>query len=128
MERICTLCFSKMKKENLLYSNVNLFLKIGSYSAFILVILGVILFLIASDGSALTSKELPLSMKELLLNLSRVQPQGFINLGLLALMFTPMLTVLAALLSFFRLKDLKYVAISSGVFLILFSGLMIAIF
>jgi uncharacterized membrane protein len=117
-----------MKKENLLYSTVNLILKIGSYSAFTLVILGVILFLIASDGLALTSKELPLSMKELLLNLSRVQPQGFINLGLLTLMFTPMLTILAALISFSRLKDLKYVAISSGVFLILFSGLMIAIF
>jgi len=116
-----------MKKENSLYSNVSLILRIGSYSAFALLILGIILFLITSQDSAQSSRQLPLPVRELMLSLSKVQPQGFINLGLLVLMFTPMLTVLAALLSFFRLKDLKYVTISLGVFLILLSGLMIAI-
>jgi len=117
-----------MKKENLLYSNVTLILRIGSYSAFILLILGMVLFLITSQDLALSSRQLPLPVKELLLSLSRVHPQGVINLGLLVLMFTPMLTVLVALLSFLKLKNLRYTLISLGVFLILFAGLMIAFF
>jgi len=117
-----------MKKENLLYSNVNLILRIGSYSAFVLLVLGLILLWITSQGLAQISGQLPLSFRELMLSLSRLKPQGVINIGLLILMFTPMLRVLIALFSFLRLRDLRYALISLGVFLILFSGLVVAVF
>ncbi|MGB2696258.1 MAG: DUF1634 domain-containing protein [Candidatus Zixiibacteriota bacterium] len=117
-----------MKKENSLYSNVNLILKIGAYSAFIILILGLALFLFTSPGPARDAKLLPMSVGELLSSLSGFQPQGVINIGLLVLMFTPMLRVIIALFSFLKLKDFKYSLISLGVFLILFSGLMVAIF
>lgn len=117
-----------MKKDNFLYSNVNLILRIGSYSAFVLLVSGFILVLIASRDSAGGSGEMPLSFRELMSSLSGLKPQGVVNLGLLALMFTPMLRVIMALFSFWRLQDYRYGLISLGVFLILFTGLMVAVF
>ena len=117
-----------MKKENFLYSNVNLILRIGACSAFIILILGMVLFLFTAPDTIENRRLLPLSIDELLYSISRFLPQGLINIGLLVLMFTPLLRVIIALISFLRLKDLKYSLISLGVFLILISGLMVAIF
>ena len=94
-----------MKKENSLYSNVNLILRIGAYSAFIILILGMVLFLFTTPDPAEGSRLLPLSIDELMSSISRFQPQGLINIGLLVLMFTPMLRVVIALISFLKLKD-----------------------
>lgn len=117
-----------MKKENSLYSNVNLILRVGSYSAFVLLVLGLVLVLIAPGELDQGSSQLPLSFGELVLSLSRLKPWAVVNFGLLALMFTPMLRVAVALFSFLRLKDIRYALISLGVFLILFSGLLVAVF
>jgi uncharacterized membrane protein len=117
-----------MKKENFLYSNVNLILRIGAYSAFIILILGMVLFLFTAPDTIEDRMLLPLSVNELLSSISGFQPRGLINIGLLVLMFTPLLRVITALISFLRLKDSKYSLISLGVFLILLSGLIVAIF
>lgn len=117
-----------MKKENSLYSNVNLILKIGAYSAFIILILGMVLFLFTSLDMTQDVRLLPLSIGEFWYSLSRFQPQGVINLGLMLLMFTPMMRVIIALISFLGLKDLKYSLISLGVLVILTLGLMVAVF
>ena len=117
-----------MKKDNSLYSNVNLTLRIGAYSAFVILILGLVLFLFISPEPAQDARLLPMSPGEFLSSLFKFQPLGVINFGLLVLMFTPMLRVIIALFSFLKLKDSKYSLISLGVFLILAFGLLVAIF
>jgi uncharacterized membrane protein len=117
-----------MKKDNSLYSSVNLTLRIGAYSAFIILISGLVLFLFTSLGTTPNAGLLPTSFGKFLSSLFKFQPLGVINLGLLVLMFTPLLRVIIALISFLKLKDSKYSLISLGVFLILTFGLLVAIF
>jgi len=117
-----------MNKDNSLYSNVNLTLRIGAYSAFIILILGLVLFLFTAPGPIQDAGLLPMSVGEFLSSLFKFEPLGVINFGLLVLMFTPLLRVIIALFSFLRLKDKKYSLISLGVFLILTFGLLVAIF
>ncbi len=106
------------KKEKV-FSYVSNILMIGSYSAAVLLILGVgILLLKGYPGDYIT--RLPrLSLSDLILHFFRGEPTSIISCGILVMMFTPFLRVVVAGFSFLGEKDYKYSLISFGIMLIL---------
>ena len=67
-----------------------------------------------------------LSIGQLARELLEFKPTALINFGLLVLIFTPILRVIVAILSFVLERDLKYTLVASGVLAVLIFSLLIA--
>ena len=106
------------KKEKV-FSHVSNILTVGSYSAAVILILGLgMLFLQGRPESYLT--RLPrLSFSNLISHFFKGEPTSIISCGILVMMFTPFLRVVVAGFSFLWEKDYKYALISFGIMLIL---------
>lgn len=106
-------------KREKVFSYVSNILMIGSYSAAVVLILGLgMLFLQGRPESYLT--RLPrLSFSNLISHFFKGEPTSIINCGILVMMFTPFLRVVVAGFSFLGEKDYKYALISFGIMLIL---------
>ena len=113
----------KGKKEKI-DTRVGNILLIGSYSAAVLLLVGLLmlLFFAPTPGGELESK--PLSFSVLFSGLKEKNPKAFLNLGILVMMLTPLFRVITAGFSFFLEKDYKYVVIASGVLIILLASII----
>ena len=106
------------KKEKV-YSYVGTILLIGSFCAAALLILGLgILSFQAHPRDYLNSLIRPY-FSDIFSNLLRGEPIAIINLGILLMMLTPFLRVVAAVFSFFSEKDFRYAIVAFGVMVIL---------
>jgi len=106
------------KKEKV-YSYVGTILLVGSFCAASLLMLGLgILFFQAHPTDYLTSLVRPY-FSDIFSNLFRGEPTAIISLGILVMMLTPFLRVVAATFSFISERDFRYTAIAFGVMLIL---------
>lgn len=109
-------------KINLIISTI---LKIGAYIGIGLMIIGLLLLIKNQGDLSINTKITPLfiAFQELI----HFQPISLITVGLLVLIATPIIRVLAAALSFLLVgKDRKYFLISTGVLTILFVSILLA--
>jgi uncharacterized membrane protein len=108
----------KFQREKL-SDNVSHILLIGSYCAAGLLILGLgILFFMTPPNLKPGVLARP-DFSELVSQLLRGKPTAAISLGILVMMFTPLLRVVVAIFSFLQERDLKYTIIALGVLVIL---------
>ena len=99
-------------------------LLVGSYSAAILLFIGLFALLLfaRTPGTPLESK--PLSLSLFLSYLKAKNPVALLNLGILVMMLTPLFRVITAGFSFFLEKDYRYLLTAAGVLIILASSLI----
>ena len=111
-------------------------LKIGVVLSAAVIVVGVILFLIHysnSDASAFlayNSNKIPhgnfnTSIPDIAAGLVTLNPFSVIELGLLILLATPVVRVLLSILLFYFEGDMKYVYITTAVFIILLFSLFV---
>lgn len=100
-------------------ANISTILLIGSFCAAGLLVLGLGMLIFRAQPeehlAALTRPDL----SDFLSHLLRGESVGVISLGILVMMFTPLLRVVVAAFSFFWEKDFRYAAVAVGVMLIL---------
>ena len=115
-----------MSKPKLAYLYISAVLKWGSYSSFLVVLVGLILFAFTSPAFPVTLQMKALSLSQLVNQLSEFKSIALINLGLLVLMMTPVFRVVVAIFSFALEKDKRYTLVASTVLVILILSLLIA--
>jgi uncharacterized membrane protein len=106
----------KKEKIDIYVSNI---LLIGSYSAAVLSLIGLLMLLFFTRTTSVQLESKPLSLSLFFSYLKERNPLSFLNLGILVMMLTPLFRVMTAALSFFLEKDYKYVLIACGVLIIL---------
>jgi len=106
----------KKEKIDIYVSNI---LLIGSYSAAVLSLIGLLMLLFFTRTTSVQLESKPLSLSLFFSYLKERNPLSFLNLGILVMMLTPLFRVMTAILSFFLEKDYKYVLIACGVLIIL---------
>jgi uncharacterized membrane protein len=111
----------KKEKIDIYVSNI---LLIGSYFSAALSLVGLLLLLFTGQTSAVQLESKPLSFSLIFSHLIKTNPLAFLNLGILVMMFTPLLRVITAGSSFFLEKDYKYVLIALGVLIILLTSII----
>jgi uncharacterized membrane protein len=109
-----------MQKKEVVNRYVSLILKLGTYSSVLILLLGFLLLIFSPS----LKEAKPFSFPELISGFLNLNPYAFINLGTLILIFTPVLRVIVAVISFSLQKDKKYVWISTGVLLILIGNMI----
>ncbi|KPK76735.1 MAG: hypothetical protein AMJ89_03640 [candidate division Zixibacteria bacterium SM23_73] len=109
----------KKEKIDIRVGNI---LLIGSYSAAVLLIAGLLVLFARTPGAELESK--PLSFSLFFSYVKENNPLALLNLGILVMMLTPLFRVIAAGFSFFLEKDYKYLVIASGVLIILLATII----
>ena len=112
-----------MQKEDIVHRYISLILKLGTYLSGSILVLGFILLIFSPSKTSATL----FSFSELFSEIFKLNPYAFINLGVLILIFTPVLRVIVAIISFLLEKDKKYIWISSGVLLILIGSIIISV-
>lgn len=112
-----------MQKEDIVYRYISSILKLGTYLSGSILFLGLVLLIYYP----LKTPDALFSFSELSSELFKLNPYAFINLGVLILIFTPVLRVIVAIISFFLEKDKKYIWISSGVLLILIGSMILSV-
>jgi len=114
-----------MSTPKLAHTYISAVLKWGSYLSLVMLLCGLIsLGFLRPELSPLSNIK-TLSFGQLISRLSRFDIPALINLGLLVLMFTPILRVIVAVFSFIIEKDLKYALVASGVLLVLLFSLFV---
>ncbi len=99
-------------------------LLIGSYSAAVLLLVGLVMLLFFARTPAAPLESKPLSFSLLFSGLKEKNPLALLNLGILVMMLTPLFRVITAGFSFFLEKDYKYVLVASGVLIILLASII----
>jgi len=109
-----------MQRKDLVNYYISLILKLGIYSSAVVLLLGFVLLFFSPS----ITEAKPFSFSELLSQLFKLNPYAFINLGGLILIFTPILRVIVAIISFSLEKEKRYIWISTGVLLILIGSII----
>lgn len=112
-----------MQKEDIVHRYISLILKSGTYLSGSILFLGLVLLIFYP----LKTPAALFPFSELSSELFKLNPYAFINLGVLILIFTPVLRVIVAIISFSLEKDKKYIWISSGVLLILIGSMILSV-
>lgn len=107
------------RKKDITYNWIGNILFAGSLCAALLLVLGLGLMWIRGLSADQVGNVAQSSFSDFLSALLKGNPVAVINLGILAMMLTPFLRVMAAILSFLRERDYRYVIISLGVAVIL---------
>jgi uncharacterized membrane protein len=100
-------------------------LTIGSAAAIVLLAVGTGL-LLASGGSPLDASWPPFEPATLVADLVALEPAGFLYLGLVVAIATPLLRVAAGLLAFARAGDARMAAVSTAVLVVVAVAVAIA--
>jgi uncharacterized membrane protein len=109
-----------MQRKEVVNRYVSLILKLGTYSSVLILLLGFLLLIFFPS----VKEAKPFSFPKLISGFLNLNPYAFINLGALILIFTPVLRVIVAIISFSLEKDKKYVWVSTGVLLILIGNMI----
>jgi uncharacterized membrane protein len=107
-----------------LESAIGRLLTVGTYLTVGVLGLGVLAMLLA--GRSPLDAALPLDLGRLPQDLVRLRPEGFLWLGLLAVVVTPLARVLVALIGFARRGEQRMALVSLAVLLVVALGVMLA--
>jgi uncharacterized membrane protein len=116
---------NKKEKSTVYVSTILLF---GSFCAAGLLVLGLGILLFQARPQDYLPTTGPPSFSGLISSLFSGEPMGIIHLGILVMMLTPFLRVVAAAFSFFSDKDYRYATVALGVMLILLFTILPTIF
>ncbi len=98
----------------------------GTMSAVALLAIGVVL-LAAAGRSPLDTGFAPLDLARLPSDIVALRPEGFLWLGLIAVIFTPISRVLASLVGFWRAGDRRMVLISVAILSVVATSIVLSI-
>jgi uncharacterized membrane protein len=112
---------NKKEKIDIWVGNI---LLIGSYSAAVMLVAGLLTLLFSARTPAMQLESKPLSFSLLFSGLKEKNPLVLLNLGILVMMLTPLFRVITAGFSFFLEKNYKYLLIASGVLIILLASII----
>lgn len=107
------------EKKDIASTWISRILFVGSLCAAALLALGLGLLWIRGSFLDHAGNVEPSSVSNFFSALMGGEPVAFINLGILAMMLTPFLRVVAAVISFLMEKDYRYAAVGVGVTIIL---------
>ncbi len=99
-------------------------LSTGWKISFALIILGLVVALIRDEP---LTNELG-SFRDVLADLGKGRANGFLGIGILAMIISPIAATLTIMTGFFRIGDRRYAFISLGVLVILITSIVIASF
>ena len=100
-------------------------LRFGSGLSIALMLAGLVLLLVKGEPNKLQGAEF-VSLYSILVEAASLKPAAVMTLGVLTLLLTPMLRVVAAGMSFLILeRDVKYALISLGVLVILIASFFV---
>ena len=102
-------------------------MRIGVVCAAVLMIFGIILLAVNGEIGVDFYKK-PLDMGAVAAGIAQLKAGSFMALGILFLIFTPILRVVASIFSFLQQKDWLYVVICSAVLVILAISFCIGFF
>jgi uncharacterized membrane protein len=100
-------------------------LSIGSAASIVLLVIGTGL-LLASGGSPLDTNWPPFEPSTLVEDILALQPAGFLYLGLIVAIATPLARVGVALVAFARARDLRMALISAAVLAVVAAAIAVA--
>jgi uncharacterized membrane protein len=107
------------QKENASLNWISHILFVGSFCAAVLLAVGLLVMWIRGGRLEPVVHVIRPSLPVLFSSLVKGDPVAILNLGILAMMLTPFLRVVVALVSFLWEKDYRYAAVATGVGLIL---------
>lgn len=110
-------------REDTAYHDAVKVLRWGFFLSAAILVLGVVWSII--DRHPLSAEVLP--FQEIPRALADGNPSGLIDLGILAMLLTPVVTVLVIALSFSRLGERKFASLSLGVLAILATSIVISL-
>jgi len=114
-----------IQKSNDINRILALLLRTGSVLSVALMAAG-LAFALAADGGLEGQRAAGQGFLQVIAGVMALNPMALMTLGILALLFTPFLRVIAAFLSFLLIeKDIKYSLISFGVLMIMILSLLI---
>ncbi len=113
----------EIPREDAIYHAAAQVLRIGFALSAILLLIGAVWSIV--DRHPLPTEVLP--FQKIPGALADGNPTAVIDMGILAMMFTPVVTVLVIAASFFRLGERKFVILSLGVLAILVTSIAISL-
>lgn len=108
------------------YAWAALTLRAGMYASFALMIVGLLWWIVAGSPSGQGSVGHGFALDRLLPELLQGNPLAVLNLGLLLLLATPALTLLAQIIAFVAERNLRYAAIAGLIGLILLVSITVS--
>ena len=111
---------SSNSEDSKLYTGVRLALIIGTLSSLALLLLGLVLSALTEIR---TSQQSAVPLAQLIPQITKLQPGAILTLGILALLFTPVLGVILAMVTYLRVKNWLYSGIAIAVLSIILFGL-----
>lgn len=110
---------SSNSEDSKLYTGVRLALIIGTLSSLALLLPGLVLSALAEVR--ISQSAVPLA--QLIPQITKLQPGAILTLGILALLFTPVIGVILAMVTYLRVKDWLYSGIAMAVLSVILFGL-----
>jgi uncharacterized membrane protein len=107
------------QKENVSLSWISHILFVGSVCAAVVLALGLLVMWIKGEPFQPVLHVVRPSLSVLFSSLVKGEAAAILNLGILAMMLTPFLRVVVAVISFLWEKDYRYAAVAAGVGVIL---------
>ena len=98
-------------------------LRVGTYSAVTLIAIGVVLML--ANGLSPVDLAPPLDLRRLGSDLAALRPEGFLWLGLIAILLTPAARVVVSALEYARRGDRSMALIAVLVILVILTGIVL---
>ncbi len=117
-----------MEKKDIATSLISGILFVGSLCAAALLALGLGMMWLEPNWQDQLTNLVRSPLSDLFSALLRGEPLAIVNLGILAMMLTPFLRVVAAVVSFLMEKDHRYAAVGIGVALILLASIAPSLF
>ncbi|MBU7454988.1 DUF1634 domain-containing protein [Leuconostoc fallax] len=114
-----------MEERKDLEREIGIILRIGVLLSVIVMILGFSLYLLSGAHTGFKYNTWPTNFGTIVLSSLRLKPGALMMLGLFLLILTPILRVIASIISFARIKDWQYVIITSIVLFILIIAISI---
>ncbi len=105
---------------------LSLVLLIGSLVGMAIILIGLSLYFLHNPGTVSISDAVALPFRELAGQLTQGRSLAILDLGLVALMATPILRVVMAIYQFWREGDRRYTLVSIGVLAVLTVSLFLA--
>ncbi|GKQ42450.1 membrane protein [Companilactobacillus sp. RD055328] len=113
----------EMKKIEVIIGQI---LRIGVVISVGIIAIGIILYLFSGTGGY-ANNAFPTSIYDIVIGVNQGKPYAFMMLGLLFLIFTPVLRVIVSIYAFAKERDTMYTVITTIVLIILIIAMIIGI-
>lgn len=116
--------FDKQKEKNI-ERQIGVTLRIGVVISVSIMLVGFVYYLLSNAQTGLSGNHWPQQFNTLIVATMQLKPGAIMMFGLLLLILTPILRVLASIYAFYTIKDWQYVAITTIVLFILMLAMFI---